>query len=550
MIRNLLTLGAALALCAYAESADNSGNESFSSRDDALATISQQGIYAHLEYLASDALEGRMTGEPGYEMAAEYVAEQFAAMGLTPGGTDKWYQQVPLQSYRVVDDSMALTVHRESGDTQLTWVDDFIMGGDKVRPKTRLSGELVYVGFGMHAPQFGYTDFDGVDVRGKIAVALYGGPPSIPSEELAHLSSSTIKAQEMVDRGAVGTLVLYPRSMLERFPYDQLTQAYLDQPGMAWVDASGAAADFFPDLHGRAWLHPDVAAALFEGSPISFEQARDKGEASEPASVALGVSITLDRETEHDQLSSPNVIGVIRGTDPELADEYIVYSAHLDHVGRGQPVDGDDIYNGMYDNAMGTAIMLETARALAASPPRRSVMFIALAAEEVGLLGSDYFATYPTVPRDAIVANINIDMPLLLHPNAELIAFGAEHSSLKAVTAAAAAAEGFVLAPDPAPEENLFVRSDQYSFVKQGIPAIYLDPGYGSKDPDIDGEAVTTAFLRTHYHKPSDDLTQPIDWDSALRLTRANVRIAWGIADDDARPTWNEGDFFGETFAR
>ena len=229
MIRNLLTLGAALALCACAESADNGGNESFSSRDDALATISQQGIYAHLEYLASDALEGRMTGEPGYEMAAEYVAEQFAAMGLTPGGTDEWYQQVPLQSYRVVDDSMALTVHRESGDTQLTWVDDFIMGGDKVRPKTRLSGELVYVGFGMHAPQFGYTDFDGVDVSGKIAVALYGGPPSIPSEELAHLSSSTIKAQEMVDRGAVGTLVLYPRSMLERFPYDQLTQAYLDQ---------------------------------------------------------------------------------------------------------------------------------------------------------------------------------------------------------------------------------------------------------------------------------------------------------------------------------
>ena len=545
MIRNLFALGVVLACCACTDGADTVAP----SREDALATISQEGIYAHLEYLADDALEGRMTGEPGYELAAQYVADQFAALGLEPGGNDGWYQQVPLQSYRADPAGISLTLHRDNGDTELSFPEDFIIGGDKVRPTTRLSGELVYVGFGIHAPEFGYTDFDGVDISGKVAVAIYGGPLSMPSDELAHFSDNTSKAKELAARGAVGTLVLYPREMEESYPYGELVTAYLNEPGMAWVDPSGAAADFFPELHGRSWLSPAAAAALFEGAPLSFEQVRDKAEASEPASMPLGVSITLDRKTNHGRLESPNVIGVLRGTDPELADEYIVYTAHLDHTGRGQAVDGDDLYNGMYDNAMGIAIMIETARALAAAPPRRSVMFIGLAAEEVGLLGSDYFANYPTVPANALVANINIDMPLLLYPGSELVAFGAEHSSLKGVAEKAAAAEAFALTPDPNPEEHLFVRSDQYSFVKKGVPAIYLDMGYGSTDPDVDGEALSEAVLATHYHKPSDDLTRPIDWGTAIRLTRANTRLGWGIADDDARPAWNEGNFFGEMFA-
>ena len=186
---------------------------------------------------------------------------------------------------------------------------------------------------------------------------------------------------------------------------------------------------------------------------------------------------------------------------------------------------------------------------LSAAPPRRSILFIALTGEEKGLLGSDYFAHYPTVPTDSIVANINIDMPLFLFPLADIIAFGAENSSLGAVAAEAANAEGFTLTPDPMPEENLFVRSDQYSFVKKGIPAICLDPGMISSDDSIDGVAVTTAFRQTHYHQPSDDLSQPIDWDSAIRFTRANARIGWSIANADARPRWNAGNFFGEMFA-
>ena len=246
MIRNLFALGAALVCCACTDGTEKAPP----SRDEALAAISQEGIYAHLEYLAGDALEGRMTGEPGYALAAQYVADQLAAIGLEPGGTDGWYQAVPLQSYLINAETVSLTIHREGRDTQLTFVDDFIMGGDKVRAATRLSGELVYVGFGIHAPQFGYSDFADIDVGGKIAVAIYGGPSIIPSDELAHHSDNVSKAKELVARGAVGTLVLYPREMEESYPYEQLTVAYRSQPGMAWVDASGAAADFFP---GAAW---------------------------------------------------------------------------------------------------------------------------------------------------------------------------------------------------------------------------------------------------------------------------------------------------------
>jgi Zn-dependent M28 family amino/carboxypeptidase len=318
---------------------------------------------------------------------------------------------------------------------------------------------------------------------------------------------------------------------------------------MTWIDQSGAPAGHYPEIQGGASLSPAAATTLLDGTPISFEETLDAIEASAVASVPLGIEVTLARKTTHEQFSSPNVIGIIRGTDPELADEHVVYTAHLDHVGVGVEVDGDAIYNGMYDNAMGTAIMLETARALAAMPPRRSVMFIALTGEERGLLGSDYFAHYPTVPVDSIVANVNIDMPLFIFPLADIVAFGAEHSSLGAVAGAAATAEGFVLTPDPIPEEGLFRRSDQYSFVRKGIPAIYLDPGFTSSDPDIDGEALRTDHRHNHYHRPSDDLSRPIDWDSAVRFTRANARIGWAIANDDARPTWNEGDFFGDKFA-
>jgi Zn-dependent M28 family amino/carboxypeptidase len=305
-------------------------------------------------------------------------------------------------------------------------------------------------------------------------------------------------------------------------------------------------------LLGNAYLSTEIAHELFAGTPISFEEARAATESSTPASTPLGFEVTLARRSTHEVITSPNVVGLVRGTDPELADEYVVFTAHLDHNGVGAPVDGDAIYNGMYDNAMGSSILIETARAFAAmpEPPKRSILFIAVTGEERGLVGSEYYAHYPTVPSDAIVANVNLDMPLLLFPLSDVIAFGAEHSSLEGVIEDAIAQEGFDLTPDPMPEEVIFIRSDQYSFVKQGVPSVFLVPGFTAAEPGIEGEKLWREFLQTHYHQPSDDLTRPVDWPSAVRFARANVRIGLAVAEDEQRPAWNEGDFFGEKFGK
>jgi len=522
-----------------------------SSLADALDTITEAKLAAHVAYLADDSLEGRETGQPGYDLAATYVTEQYAQMGLEPGGSDGWYQQVPLATYLLDPDSPTMIVHRDGIDTELENKEQFAMRGDKVRGENLVRAEVVYAGFGVHAPDFGYTDYDGIDVEGKIVAMFDNAPSTLPGDSRAHYSSRRVKNQEMVARGAIGVIALRSQRSVDSFPWKRVKQVVGKKPSMTWIDLSGAASGYFPEIAGGAFLSVDAATQMMAGTPMSFEDARAATESDTPASVPLGIEVTLARKTTHERIESPNVIGVVRGTDPELADEYVVFSAHLDHTGIGEPVEGstDKINNGAYDNAMGIALMLEAARAIAAVPPRRSVMFIGLTAEEKGLLGSDYFAHYPTVPSASIVANVNLDMPLFLFPVAELVGFGAEHSSLQAPMSAAAAAEGFVLAPDPMPEENFFVRSDQYSFVKQGIPSSYLDVTLRSSDPEIDGEALVKDHLKNHYHKPSDDISRPVDWDSAVRFARANARIGLAIANDDERPTWNEGDFFGEMFA-
>lgn len=546
MTRNTLVLMLALALTACGGPDDDARRQARS----ADGTITIDALRAHVAWLADDAREGRMAGEPGYDAAAQYVADRFAEFGLEPGGENGWYQPVPLISYRVDEQSTTLIAHRDGNDTELEYKEHYTMGGDKVREETSVRAEVVYVGFGVHAPELGYSDYEGIDVDGKI-VALFGNAPAIiPTTERAFYSSSRTKAKEAIARGAVGVISLVSKRIQNLYPWERRKREAGTRPGMAWVTLSGDAADYYPELRGSATISVDVARDLFAGTPISFDDARDATAESLPASTPLGFEVTLARKTRIENISSPNVIGIVRGTDPELAEEYVVFSAHLDHNGIGAEVDGDSIYNGAYDNAMGSSLLIETARAFAASPPRRSVLFIAVTAEERGLLGSDYFAHYPTVPSESMVANVNLDMPLFLYPLADIVAFGSQHSSLEGIVRDAIAAEGFALTPDPMPEENIFRRSDQYSFVRRGIPAVYLKPGYQSLDPDIDGEAIVKDHRKNHYHLPSDDMSRPFDWESVLRFARANVLIGAAIANDDARPSWNEGDFFGDKFGR
>jgi hypothetical protein len=381
---------------------------------DALGQISAGSLRAHYEALASDEMAGRFAGTEGYARAANYVAEQLSRLGLEPAGEEGWFQQVPLISYQVDTETTTVYTHRDGVDTSLTYREDYGMGGDKVRESNELREEVVYVGYGVHAPELGYSDYANVDVEGKI-VALFDGAPSIfEPNQRAYYASGRSKSQEAVRRGAVGIIGLRSRLAEKQYPWERYKKEMGTRPGMAWVNLSGQANDYFPEIGGSMVLSREAATSLFEGSPLSFEAALDAIEANEVKSLPLGLEVSMSRETSHEEITSPNVVGLIRGTDPELRDEYVVFSAHLDGLGLGVPEDGDSIYNGAYDNAMGVALMLETARALAEAPPRRSVLFVAVTAEERGLLGSDYFAHYPTVPGDAIVANVNLDMPLFL----------------------------------------------------------------------------------------------------------------------------------------
>jgi Zn-dependent M28 family amino/carboxypeptidase len=517
--------------------------------DAAVDLIDEAALQAHLDYLASDELEGREAGEPGYDKAAAYVAEQFAAIGLEPAGDDGWYQQVPLISYRTVAEGLSMTLHRGNDDIPLTYREAFAVSGDPLREESEVRAELVYVGHGVHIPEKDYSDYEGVDVAGKIVVAFGDAPESLESTMRAHYASSDLKREEAVRRGAVGYIRLRSRDDEAKYPWAKFQDRIGKRASMTWLDSDGQPASYSPELLVRAGVSNDTAAKLFEGSPFSFEEVLDALEAGEAYSFALGTEVSMRQQSTHQRIESPNVIGMIRGTDPELADEYIVYTAHLDHTGVLDRGDEDGTYNGFYDNAMGIAMMLEAARALKAVPLSRSVLFVALTAEEKGLLGSEYFAEYPTVPQGAIVANINIDMPLFLYPIADLIAFGAQHSSLIGPAQAASEAEGFTLAPDPMPEENFFIRSDQYSFVKKGIPALYLDTGARSTDTEIDADSILADHLQNHYHEPSDDASRPVDWDSAVRFARANARVGHQVATEAGRPRWNEGDFFGDRFA-
>jgi hypothetical protein len=536
---------AALSACQRATSSPEPGANTFAA--------SPEAIRAHVSFLADDALEGRLAGTRGYDIAARYVASELAQLGLKPGGTGgTWFQPVPLVESVSLLPAAKLTLRPANGAAvELAVSEDFLPEPSLVEAEVAASAPVVFVGFGVSAPDQGHDDLAGIDLTGKVALVFGGAPAKFAPAIRAHHSSRLTKNQALVERGAVGIISLQTPEEQERTPWSRLVQQSW-RSRMGWVGADGTVNGGWPQLKIRAAINPERAAVFFAGAPRTLEQAFAAAEAGTPQAFDLALSVDQVRKSIIRQRTSDNVIGILEGADPALAGEFVAISAHLDHVGKGAPIGGDAIYNGAFDNASGIAIMLESARVLANLPqrPRRSVLFVAVTAEESGLQGSDFFVRNPTVPRGSIVANINMDMPVALAPLANVTAFGAEHSSLGAVAERAAKAEGVGLAPDEKPEEVFFVRSDQYSFVRAGIPALYIDQGMVSSDPAQDQRTRYEAFLKDNYHQPTDDLTLPINWPSLAMLARLNARIILDVANAQARPAWNEGNFFGDTFAR
>lgn len=505
----------------------------------------QAAMKAHVMFLAADELRGRDAASPEYMIAAQYVASQFYAAGLRPAGDDGGYlQHVPLTSYKSADQGSLSLTDAKGGKQALEFGVDYVPNANLAARETMLSAPVVFVGQGIVAPEIGRDDYAGIDVKGKI-VALFGGAPStLNSEVRAHFLAPIAKAQVAAAHGAIGVIVVESGAKPGRgVPNFAFSKAGWDRPRITWAtpDGTGDGTGSAPVL---ATLSKAGGAKLFASAKGRWEKllklsADEK--ASLPAEV-LPVTLSATLHTSFEPASSANIVGVIPGSDPVVGKQVVVLSAHLDHIGVSKGRTGDQINNGAEDNAVGIATLIEEAKRFAASgqPPKRTVMFLAVTAEEKGLVGSDYYAHHPTVPKADIVANVDLDMPILTYKFEDVIAFGADRSTIGPIVREAVKGMGLVVSPDPIPEEAIFVRSDHYRFVQQGVPAVFLWPGQMGP-----GKAATADFLAKHYHRPSDEVSLPLMWDQGVRFVDANYRISRAIADGADRPRWNKGDFFG-----
>lgn len=519
--------------------------------DQAMAGIRPQAIRAHMTFLADDLLEGRDTATRGYDLAARYVETAFESYGLQPGGTGGAYlQPVPMLRIRVVESESSMSLTRNGRKIRFRYGKDFI--SDYVADEdSSVTAPVVFAGHSITAPELNHDDYAGIDARGKIVAFLTGGPKDFPEPQKSWYRSRRTQIQTAIDHGAVGVLIV-PSPELQKFLSMERLLRLTREPALVWADETGRPGARQPALRAAALVNGRGLKQLFAGAPRSLEEIYKTAAEGKPQGFDLPIQASLRSVSRRERTGSPNVAAVLRGSDPKLRDEYVVVTAHLDHVGVDKSAKGDAIHNGAYDNAAGVASVLEMARAFSRlpTPPRRSVLFLALAAEEKGLIGSDYFVRYPSVPFESIVANVNLDMYLMLFPSKDVVAFGSEHSSIGRLVEKATRQLGIALTPDPLPEENVFMRSDQFSFVQKGIPAVSLMTGIESSDPSIKGLDVMKRWLEEIYHQPNDDMKQKMDFETGARFTRLNFLLAWMLAQEDEAPSWSPGNFFADKFGR
>ena len=492
----------------------------------------------YVKVLADDNMEGRETGSAGLRRAAAYIVEQLKNDGLEPAGSNGYYQPVKLISRQIDESGSSLSLVRNGATETLTLGED-AMFSTRVDLAPEVDAPLVFVGYGLTVPEKKYNDFAGLDLKGKVAVIISGSPSDMPAALASHYQSTAERAQALRAAGGVG-LISIPNPASMDIPWSRMTLART-RPSMSLAD---------PGMNESAGIqlavvfNPAAAEKLFQGSGHTFDEIAALAKDRKPISgFPLTAGIKAHAKVIVKDVDSDNVVAKLRGTDPALKNEYVVLSAHMDHLGIGEPINGDRIYNGAMDNGSGSALVLDIANSLHRSQTKlkRSVLFLFVTGEEKGLLGSKYFATTPTVPKDSIVADINTDMFLPIFPLQVLTVYGLDESTLGDMARMVGEAQGLQVQADPQPLRNAFIRSDQYSFIRQGIPSVAMKVGFAPDSPEA---ATEKKWLTERYHAPSDDLNQPVDFAAAGKFEDIVQALAIKVANDPQRPQWNSDSFF------
>jgi Zn-dependent M28 family amino/carboxypeptidase len=521
----------------------------------ALNMITKDGLMRHIKTLASDEFEGRGPGTRGEDLSIKYIADQFQQIGLAPGNTDgTYFQNVPLVGITTKQDAV-LKINVTNRGMSLKFGDDYVARTTRVIERTGFDADMVFVGYGVVAPEYGWDDYKGQDVRGKVLVMLVNDPavpdPKDPKKlddkmfkgrAMTYYGRWTYKYEIAAQKGAAGVLVVHetgPAGYPWEVPKGSFTIENFDlvskDKNMSHVNVEG-------------WITEPKTRELMQAAGLNFDQLKKQAASKDFHPVDLKSHARLDIESKIRTIESHNVVGKLEGADPKLKDEYVIYTAHWDHLGIGLPdAKGDKIYNGALDNASGIAGLIEMARAFKATapPPRRSILFLAVTAEEKGLIGSKYYAENPIYPLAKTVAEINMDGLNQWGTTRDMTVVGLGNSTLDDVLKQAAAERGRVLRPDAEPEKGFYYRSDHFNFAKQGVPA--LDPESGIEyigKPAGWGMKKRDEYTENDYHKPSDEIKPDWDLSGAVEDVRLLMMVGYRVANTDKYPEWKPGTEF------
>lgn len=491
--------------------------------------------WAHVQYLADDKLEGRGIGTEGFAKAAAYVTDQFQKAGLQPAGAQGYAQNVDFSVLQLDEANSSAEFIRDAKPEKIQFGEDGFL--NPVTNAGSVDAPAVFLGYGLKIPETNFDDFAGQDLHGKIAVYVSGGPSSIANELKAHYQSQAERRKNFAAAGAVGVIAI-PNPKAMEVPWSRVAGARLLQKmELASSEATAPSAKF------AMVINPEHADKVFAGSGHTFKEiAANIGTDNPLPHFTLPITIRATTAVRRSTARSQNLIGVLPGSDPQLKNEYVAISAHLDHLGIGESVDGDNIYNGAMDDASGVASVIEIAKAIrdSGAKPKRSILFLAVTAEEKGLLGSEYFATHPTV-KGAIVADINMDMYLPLFALKYLEVQGLGESTLGQDISAVAKDADVIIQADKQPDHVRFIRSDQYSFIKQGVPSLAFKFGWLPGTPE---EKLFNEWYKERYHGVKDDATQPVDAAAAAQFNAILEKLTLRVADAPDRPTWHPNSFF------